>query len=206
VDPPNKTTEELIRGIKRELDVEESFRQLFERYYAQTYRFFNRKGFSSEDCRELAQETFLSVYKGLNGFRQECPFEHWLFAIAENIWRSELERRKARKRDAPLISLDQEVATGDDELSPLAARIADPTPDQLDRTIEKEKSQKLHEALQRLPEQMQRCTELRILHDLSYSEIAGLMNISINTVKAHLHQAKKELTELLKPYFGEVEL
>ena len=186
--------------------MEENFRQLFERYYAQTYRFFQRKGFSSEDCRELAQETFLSVYKGLKGFRQESPFEHWLFAIAENIWRSELERRKARKRDAPVVSLDEEVAYGDDEISPLAARIADPAPDQLDRTIEKEKSQKLHEALRRLPEQMQRCTELRVLHDLSYSEIAGLMNISINTVKAHLHQAKKELSEMLKPYFGEVEL
>ena len=186
--------------------MEESFRQLFERYFPQTHRFFHRKGFSSEDCRELAQETFLSVYKGLKGFRQESPFEHWLFAIAENIWRSELERRKARKRDAPLVSLDQEIEYGDDELSPLTARIADPAPDQLDRTIEKEKSQKLHEALRRLPEQMQRCTELRVLHDLSYSEIAGLMNISINTVKAHLHQAKKELSELLKPYFGEVEL
>jgi DNA-directed RNA polymerase specialized sigma24 family protein len=53
---------------------------------------------------------------------------------------------------------------------------------------------------------MRRCTELRVLYDLSYSEIAGLMKISINTVKAHLHHAKKELRERLKPYFGEVEL
>jgi len=206
VNPPDKTIEELIHKIKQGLNVEENFRRLFERYYAQIYRFFQRKGFSPEDSHELTQETFLSVYKGLKGFRQESPFEHWLFSIAENIWRSELERRKARKRDAPLISLDQEVASGDDEISPLAARIADPAPNQLDRTIEKEKSQKLHEALQHLPEQMRRCTELRVLYDLSYSEIAGLMKISINTVKAHLHQAKKELSERLKPYFGEVEL
>ena len=202
----DKTTEELIREIKRELNVEESFRQLFERYYPKIYRFFHRKGFSPEDCRELTQETFLSVYKGLNGFRQESPFEHWMFSIAENIWRSELERRKARKRDAPIISLDQEVESRDDKLSPLAALIVDPEPGQLVRMIEKEKSQKLHEALQQLPEQMRRCAELRVIHDLSYSEIAGLMNVSINTAKAHLHQAKKELSKLLKPYFGEVEL
>jgi len=206
MDHPDKTTEELIREIKRELNMEENFRQLFERHYTQIHRFFHRKGFSPEDCRELTQETFLSVYKGVKGFRQESPFENWLFSIAENIWRSELERRKARKRDAPLISLDQQDTSDTDEFSPLAARIADPAPDQLDRTIEKEKLQKLHEALQQLPEQMRRCTELRIIHDFSYKEIAELMKISINTVKAHLHQAKKDLSERLKPFFGEIEL
>jgi len=112
------------------------------------------------------------------GFRQESPFENWLFSIAGNIWRSESELRTARKRDARLVSLDQEIASGDDEPSTLADRIADPAPDQLDITIEKEKSQKLHETLQQLPEKMRRCTELRVLHGLSYSEIAGLMEIS----------------------------
>jgi RNA polymerase sigma-70 factor (ECF subfamily) len=206
VNPPDKTTEELVREIKQGLNVEENFRQLFEGRYAQIRRFFRRKGFSQEDSNELTQETFLSVYKGLKGFRQESPFENWLFSIAENIWRSELEWRKAKKRDAPLISLDQEAASETDEFSPLVARIADRAPDQLDRTIEKEKLQKLHEAMRQLPEQMRHCTELRIIHDFSYKEIAELMEISINTVKAHLHQAKKELSERLKPYFGEVEL
>jgi len=206
VRPPDITTEELIREIKQGLNLEENFRRLFDRSYGQTHRFFQRKGFSPEDSHELTQETFLSVYKGLNGFRQETTFENWLFSIAENIWRSELERRKARKRAARVISLDQEFAGGDEELFSLAARIADPAPDQLDRIIDKEKSLKLHEALRQLPEQMRRCTELRILHDLSYSEIAGLMEISINTVKGHLRTAKKELSERLKPYFGEIEL
>ena len=203
---PDKTTEELARDIKRGFNVEENFRQLFERRYAQLRRFFQRKGFSPEDSYELTQETFLSVYKGLKDFRQESSFDNWMFSIAENIWRSELERRKARKRDAPLVSLDQEIPSETDDFSPLAARIADRSPDQLDRTLEKEKLQKLHEAMRQLPEQMRRCTELRVIHDFSYKEIAELMEISINTVKAHLHQAKKELSERLKPYFGEVEL
>jgi RNA polymerase sigma factor (sigma-70 family) len=111
VKSPDKTTEELAREIKRGFNVEENFRQLFERRYPQIRRFFQRKGFSPEDSYELTQETFLSVYKGLKDFRQESSFDSWMFSIAENIWRSELERRKARKRDAPLISLDQEVAS-----------------------------------------------------------------------------------------------
>jgi RNA polymerase sigma factor (sigma-70 family) len=133
VKPPDKTTEELARDIKRGFTVEENFRQLFERRYPQIRRFFQRKGFSPEDSYELTQETFLSVYKGLKDFRQESSFDNWMFSIAENIWRSELERRKARKRDAPLVSLDQEIASETDDFSPLAARIADRSPDQLDR-------------------------------------------------------------------------
>jgi RNA polymerase sigma-70 factor (ECF subfamily) len=206
VKPPDKTTEELIQEIKQGLNVEENFRQLFEHRYDQIQRFFRRKGFSPEDSHDLAQETFLSVYKGLKGFRQESPFEHWLFAIAENIWRSELGRRRARKRDVSLISLDQEDPSDTGKHSPLAARVADPATDQLGRTIEKEKLQALHEAMQQLPEQMRRCAELRIIYDLSYKEIAGLMGSPINTVKAHLHEARKKLGERLKSYFGEIEL
>jgi RNA polymerase sigma-70 factor, ECF subfamily len=138
VKSPDKTTEELAREIKRGFNVEENFRQLFERRYPQIRRFFQRKGFSPEDSYELTQETFLSVYKGLRDFRQESSFDNWMFSIAENIWRSELERRKARKRDAPLVSLDQDVASETDDFSPLAARIVDRSPDQLDRTLESE--------------------------------------------------------------------
>jgi RNA polymerase sigma-70 factor (ECF subfamily) len=206
VKPPDKTTEELAREIKQGLNVEEGFRQLFERRYAQVRRFFRRKGFSPEDSYELTQETFLSVYKGLNDFRQESSFESWMFSIAENIWRSELGRRKAKKRDAPLISLDQETASETEDLPSLAERIVDPKPDQLNRAIEKEKSQKLNEAMQQLPENMRLCMELRIVHGLPYKEIAELMGIEINTVKAHLHQAKKRLDKNLRPYFGEVDI
>jgi RNA polymerase sigma-70 factor, ECF subfamily len=200
------TTEGLIREIKQGVNVEGNFRQLFERSYARIHRYFQRKGFSPEDSSDLAQDTFLAVYKGLKGFRQESPFENWLFSIAENIWRSALGHRRAKKRDAPLRSLDEEVAMGDDEPSPLAERMAGTAADQLDHMIEKEKREKLHEAIQQLPEQMRRCVELRVLYDFRYSQIAMLMNISINTVKAHLNQAKKELGELLKPYFDGIEL
>lgn len=192
--------------MKQGLNVEENFRQLHERYYTQIRRFFQRKGFSPEDCEDLTQETFFSVSKGLKGFRQEAPFENWLFSIARNIWRSELESRKAKKRDASVSSLDQEDRGESDQRSPLAGRIVDPAPDQLNRVIENEKLQQLHEAMRQLPEQMRRCVKLRVIDELSYKEIAELMGISINTVKAHLHEAKKELGERLRSYFGEIEL
>jgi DNA-directed RNA polymerase specialized sigma24 family protein len=48
---------------------------------------------------------------------------------------------------------------------------------------------------------MRRCAQLRVVQELSYAEIAALMGISVNTVKAHLHQAQKNLHAQLSSYF-----
>lgn len=202
---PDKATADLIRELKQGLNVEENFHQLFNRYCAQLRRFFQRKGFSPEDSRELTQEVFLSVFKGVKDFRQEAPFENWLFSIAENIQASEWERRKAKKRAAPLASLDEEDASETGDRPPLAALLADPAADPLTTVLAEEKLTKLREVVQQLPEQMRRCTQLRVVNDLPYREIAALLGISINTVKAHLHQAQKILREKLAPYFGEID-
>jgi RNA polymerase sigma-70 factor (ECF subfamily) len=184
--------------------VEDNFHWLFERHYAQILRFFRRKGLDREDCRDLTQETFVSVFKGVKDLRQEEQFESWLFAIAHNVWCRLIESRSAQKRSAKLLSLEGEGESGD--RPSIAARVADRGADPLTVALEKEKLEKLREALQHLPKQMRRCAQLRVVHDLSYSEIAGLMSISVNTVKAHLHQAQQELRAQLSAYFEELNI
>lgn len=195
---------ELIREIKQGLNVEDNFRWLFERHYAQILRFFRRNGFDPEDCRDLTQETFVSVYRGVKDLRQEEQFESWLFAIAHNVWCSLIESRTAQKRSVTLLSLEGEGESGD--RPPIAARLADKGADPLTVALEKEKLERLREALQHLPQQMRRCAQLRVVHDLSYVEIAALMGISVNTVKAHLHQAQKALRTQLSSYFEELKV
>lgn len=202
MDTTGRDATELIREIKQGLNVEDNFHWLFERHYAEILRFFRRKGFDREDCRDLTQETFVSVYKGLKGLRQEEQFESWLFAIAHNVWVSLIESRTARKRSATILSLESESEASDHPT--IAARIADGGDDPLTAVLEKEKLEKLREALRHLPQQMRRCAQLRVVHDLSYAEIAALMGISVNTVKAHLHQAQKALREQLSSYFEEI--
>lgn len=204
VDRTGRDPVKLIREIKQGLNVEDNFHWLFERHYAQILRFFRRKGFDPEDCRDLTQETFISVYRGVKDLRQEEQFESWLFAIAHNVWCSLIESRSAQKRSATLLSLEGEGESGD--RPPIAARLADRSVDPLTVALEKEKLEKLREALQRLPQQMRRCAQLRVVHDLSYLEIAALMGISVNTVKAHLHQAQKALRAQLSSYFEELKV
>ena len=199
---PDQDPVEVIREIKRGLNVEANFRWLFDRHYAQILRFFRRKGFETEACRDLTQDTFVSVYKGLKDLRQEEQFESWLFAIAHNVWCSLIESRAAQKRSATVLSL--EGAGDNDDQLPIAARLADPGADPLTVALEKEKLEKLREALVHLPQQMRHCAHLRVVHDLSYAEIAAVMGISVNTVKAHLHQAQKALRAQLSSYFEEI--
>ena len=199
---PDRDPVEVIREIRQGLNVESNFHWLFNRHHAQILRFFRRKGFDPEACRDLTQDTFVSVYKGLKDLRQEEQFESWLFAIAHNVWCSLIESRSAQKRSAMVLSLDGEEES-DDRL-PIASRLADQSADPLTVALEKEKLEKLREALQHLPQQMRRCAQLRVVHDLSYVEIAALMGISVNTVKAHLHQAQKALRTQLSSYFEEI--
>ena len=192
----------MIREIKQGLNVEANFHWLFSRHHNQILRFFRRKGFDPEACRDLTQDTFVSVYKGLRDLRQEEQFESWLFAIAHNVWCSQIERQTAQKRSVVLLSLEGE--SENDDRPSIAARVADQSADPLTVALDKEKLEKLSEALQQLPQQMRRCAQLRVVHDLSYAEIAALMGISINTVKAHLHQAQKALRTQLSSYFEEI--
>jgi RNA polymerase sigma-70 factor (ECF subfamily) len=202
VNAPERNPVEVIREIKQGLNVETNFRWLFDRHYAQLLRFFRRKGFDPEICRDLTQDTFVSVYKGLKDLRQEEQFESWLFAIAHNTWCSLIESRAAQKRSATVLSLEGE-GESDDRL-PIAARLADPNADPLTVALEKEKLEKLREAIVHLPKQMRHCAQLRVVHEMSYTEIAALMGISVNTVKAHLHQAQKALRAQLSSYFEEL--
>jgi len=201
---PDTAAVELILEIKQGRNVEDNFHRLFERHYAQILRFFRRKGFDPEECRDLTQETFISVFKGVKDLRQPEQFESWLFAIAHNVWCSLIESRGAQKRAATVLSLDRQEEN--DDHPPIAAGLAAGGADPLTAALDKEKLEKLREALERLPQQMRRCAQLRVVHDMSYPEIASLMGISVNTVKAHLHQAQQALRAQLSVYFQELKV
>jgi RNA polymerase sigma factor (sigma-70 family) len=71
-----------------------------------------------------------------------------------------------------------------------AVELVDGEPDPLARLTERERTETLHVAMTRLSPQRRRCCQLRYVDRLKYREIASVMAISIETVKAHLHQAR----------------
>ena len=201
----NLTIETIVNRMKQEGNRDEAFRLLFERCYNQVYRFFCRRSFSPDESRDLTQDTFLHVYRGVSQLQQESKFESWLYGIALNIYRSEITRRQAKKRDATEVSFDEEFVPGDGT-GHAAARAARQKNDPLEAVLDKEKKEALRDALEELPPQMRRCIAMLIVNEMSYQEIAGSLGLSVNTVKSHLAQARKILNAKLRRHFGEVEV
>jgi RNA polymerase sigma-70 factor, ECF subfamily len=189
-DPSLPLIDKILAGI----DVEENSRQLFNLHYRKVVNFFRRKGCSNEDSRDLTQDVFSRVFNAIDTFRRESRFERWLFEIALNAFRNYLRSKGADKRDAVELSIDVSVG---DEGAQGVGEVPAKDPEILESLIEKERRSRLHAALQTLPIQMRTCCLLRYEKGLKYQEIATVMKISIETVKAHLHQARKRLIDLL---------
>jgi RNA polymerase sigma-70 factor (ECF subfamily) len=187
---------ELIEQIQAGIRVEENSEKLFRRFRPGVHSYFLRKGFSSEDSRDLTQDVFLRVFKSIHTFRRESRFERWLWEIAAHIYFNEVRRRRTEKRDGQEKSLDTPGET-DDGAAP-SQDLPSPGPSPEDLVVGQEQSAAFRAALQELPAQMRRCCLLRYERGLKYQEIAILMKISIETVKAHLHQARKRLAARLR--------
>lgn len=211
-EPPSDAAEERSAGSRiadewrrgDDQQREESFRQLYLFFQEKVYRFFIRRGFSAEEGKDLAQETFLRVHRKLETFRGEARFETWLYKIATNIYKNRLRTLATLKRDA------QEVAWEDVTESDLsAARAEGPRRAEeegpLDQVLTEEMIELLRAAMDCLPAQMKRCVMLRVHGDLKYREIAQLLQVSVDTVKAHLYQARQQLKGRLGDYFDDLD-
>ncbi len=189
---------EFVKQIQAGNRYDENAAALHRTVQPKVYYFFFHKGFTRDDSSDLTQEVFLRVFKAIATFRgtSRLEFERWLAEIADHVFCNEVRRRKTEKRYATEISLDARPKSGDGKA--LAEKLEDdkPTPD--DSFLQRQSRTILWKVIATLPEQMRRCCTLRYKHDLKYKEIATEMDISIETVKAHLHQARLRLTELLR--------
>ena len=169
----------------------ERFRSLFEQYYPLVLRYFQKRGLPDEEAHDLSQETFLRAFRGWSRFREEASPSTWLYRIAANTFAKELRRRGAEKRSAQEVSLN---AATEDGLEPLLESLADEETDgPLDEALRRERLVVLGRAVAALPDQMRTCLELRLRQGLSYQQIAVVLQLSKQTVKAHLFQARKRL-------------
>lgn len=188
---------EAIRRFQQGRGRDAAFRAIHDRFFHPLQRFFARRGVSPDDALDLTQETFLRVYKGLESYEHRERFAAWLFRVATTTHLKWLRRGRAAKRDAMEISHDAEETEG-----PVAAAMS-VSDHPLDDLLEDERRRRLHAAIGRLPEQMRDCLTLRLVHQLSYREIAVVKKLSLEAVKAHLFRARRTLREDLSAAAGD---
>ena len=149
------------------------------------------KGFPPEEAEELTQEVFLRVYKYSKDFKGKGSFQAWLNTISVNIWKNRIREMRSLKRDAVVVSLDTPGVEGNRQEG------RDPETKPLDHTIREELRNRLRKAVMQLPEPVYQCVVLRIYHELSYQQIATVLQLNKETVKSRLYQAQGKLKEIL---------
>jgi RNA polymerase sigma factor (sigma-70 family) len=191
--------EQAVVDFQAGRDRDRSFRRLVDALYPAIRGFLGKRVFSADEVLELTQETFLSIYSGLDGFRREASFRTWAFRIAHVTYLKWLQRRRSRPEGGHTAAPGPDF--GFDEGRPVA--VDGDTP--LEEVLRKEARRRLAAAIRELPEQEGRCVVLRVYHDLKHREIADFLGIRVGTVKAHLHHARQKLQASLAGRVGGID-
>jgi len=174
-------------------DQRELVRKLFVRYRPDIHRFFTRQGFSGDEARALTQDVFVRVSQNIGNLRSEAAADAWLRRIAANLWKNELRRRKAVKRDVKEVSLGAEGEPGNEAVDQALAVGAAPAPNPLEQALVSEELAAARVCLEELAPKMRQCLWLHAFQDRQYREIAELLHVSIETVKSHVHEARQQV-------------
>jgi RNA polymerase sigma-70 factor (ECF subfamily) len=169
---------------------EAAARELVRRYERPVFNLIDRLVQERPVAEELAQDTFLKVFRGLHTFDPRLRLSAWILRIAHNTALDHLKRRRPM-----LVSLDER---GDDDASSLAERVADPgaLPDRL---MEQHRTgAAVDAALDRLRPEYREVMVLRYQEGLEYEEIARVTGRPVGTIKTFVHRARRALAEALK--------
>jgi RNA polymerase sigma-70 factor, ECF subfamily len=158
---------------------DQAFERLLEAYRHKVFRLALGYVRDAADAEDLAQEAFVRLWRALPLYDGRASFSTWLYVIARNACLSELRRRGLR----PTTALDG-VA------EPAAPAPASPG---ADARIDCEA------LVDTLPEPARQVVRLFYLEDRSYDEVAAMLGMPVNTVRSHLHRARKRLAATMTP-------
>ena len=171
----------------------DAFRELILAYQSRVAAAAARMAGPGFDPEEIAHEVFVRVWKSAHRYEPSARLSTWLLTIARNLVLNEL-RYKARH---PTVSRDAPAEEGGAPEDSLPAS-ANNRPDSL--LLERELQQAIDAALQQLPENQRTALVLRRYEELSYEEIAAVLEVSVPSVKSLLFRARSEMRLLLKDY------
>jgi RNA polymerase sigma-70 factor (ECF subfamily) len=161
---------EFQRGSRAALE------ELFARYRGPLYGFFRRRLDRQERAEDLVQETFLAVIRATSRYEPRSLVRTYLYGIALNLLAAE-RRQQTRDKDAPVPESTFEPSAEDPSDAVLWVR----------------------QALDRLETGDREVLMLREYEQLSYSEIAQLLRLPVNTVRSRLFRARMALRDCLQP-------
>jgi RNA polymerase sigma-70 factor, ECF subfamily len=141
---------------------------------------------NASEAEDLVQETCLRAIPKLKSLRVDSNLKSWLFTILRNIWLNKLRQERAAPKFAEI-----------DEDDSIAELVVEPSKSPLDTYVSKMEQARVREAIQRLPAGSREIILLREYEDLSYQEIATILDCPAGTVMSRLARARSRLRTLL---------
>ena len=161
-----------------------AFEELVRKYQDKVYNLCRYMLHDSHNAQDAAQEVFLKAYSGFKDFRADSAFYSWLYRIAVNACLDQ-KRRSNQSSDSLGTTLSAEDLPSS---GPSAERLYE----------SKETGRLIDAALQRLPDKLKAAIVLKEIEELSYEQIAEVLDTSIGTVKSRISRAREELRRLLR--------
>ncbi|MCB2145658.1 MAG: sigma-70 family RNA polymerase sigma factor [Deltaproteobacteria bacterium] len=185
---------ELIRAINS--GRQDLFYELVKRYEKSLYNFGLRMCDNPSDAEDMVQDTFLNVFKYLEGFRYETQFRNWLYRVAT----SACLKKKRRSKYAPDRELSLEAFLPEDE-SAVSVDLPRWASQPLEQVLDGELNGIIRQALLELPEKYRLVIVLRDVEGFTTQETSEILGLTPTNIKVRLHRARLFLREALKTYY-----
>lgn len=160
-----------------------AFNRLVQAYQIPVYNLTYRMLGNAQEAEDAAQETFLRAYRRLGTYLPDKKFSNWILSIASHYCIDLLRRRRF-----------QWLSVEDD---PVVAWLASDEEQPDDAALRRERANEVRALLDRLEPSYRAPLVLRYWHDLSYKEIADILELTEPAVKTRLHRARLQMAALL---------
>lgn len=171
---------------------ESAFDEVYRQFLPQVYNLCLRLCHSAEDAEDLAQETFIRIYRHLGSFDGRASLKTWIYRVTVNQCSSRLSRRKLPT--LPLRSTEDPEEEG--------VLLVDPERNPESLSLARDAAERVEAALRLLQPNFRTAVILRDIDGLSYEEIAEVLEIQIGTVRSRIARGRDGLRQLLEKADG----
>jgi RNA polymerase sigma-70 factor (ECF subfamily) len=196
-------TEEAAIVAELKAGSEDAYAWLIGEFQRPVYGLVYRMVSDPADAADTTQDVFLKVFRGMKHFHGGSSLKTWIYRIALHEAANRKRwwfRHKAQETSIEPAESDS-FASRDEAMQ---SALTDQHDSPFDNVAHREVQQKVDEELRRLPEPYRTTLILRDLEEMSYEEIAEVLQISLGTVKSRLTRGRQALKQRLAPYVREV--
>jgi RNA polymerase sigma-70 factor (ECF subfamily) len=179
---------------------EEAYARLIQQYHQPVYSLVYRMLNDSADAADTTQEVFLKVFHGMKNFHGESSLKTWIYRIA--LHEASNRRRWWRRHKSREVAL--EPPAGENTQAGLEQTLADEAASPLACAMQQELRARVEQELQQVSEPYRSTVILRDIEELSYEEIAEIMQTTLGTVKSRLTRGREALRKRLESYMQQL--